>query len=62
MKDLYLITQAKDKQIEELTNKLARKDEIIQAQKQALDFLWSRLEEKQLDRQKEHSRQMKLKL
>lgn len=64
MEDMYIILNAKDKQIAELEKKLEQKNQIIQAQKQALDYIWSRLEDKQfqLDRYKEHSKQIKMKL
>lgn len=71
MENIILIVQAKDKMIDKLQQtireqdiKLAQKDQIIQAQKQALDFLWDLAKDKQfqLDRHKEHSKQMKLKL
>ena len=62
--DLKTILDHKDNTIGKQAEKIKRQENIIEAQKQTIDFLWSLIEDKQhkLDRQKEHPNQLTLKL
>lgn len=64
MDDLYLITNTKDKIIEKQTKDIVKKDKTIMQQYKLIYLLYEKLaiQQYQLDRNKEHSKQIKLEL